>query len=96
MSNGPIIFISYAHADESDHPADGEVRWLSYVMSFLQPAVKHGIYTSSWVDRRMTGGDGVGARDRGKAARVPHFRVAGFPIFDGVQLYHRQGDCDRS
>jgi hypothetical protein len=27
-SNKPIIFISYAHADEPEKPAEGEVRWL--------------------------------------------------------------------
>jgi hypothetical protein len=33
----PVIFISYAHADEPDKPAESEVQWLSFVQSFLQP-----------------------------------------------------------
>jgi hypothetical protein len=51
----PIIFISYAHADEPDKPAEGEVKWLTFVQSFLQPAVKHGVF-ELWVDRQMRGG----------------------------------------
>jgi len=27
----PRIFISYAHADEPERPAEGEVKWLSFV-----------------------------------------------------------------
>lgn len=50
-----VIFISYAHADEPDRPADGEVQWLSFVRRFLQPAVKDGIF-DLWVDRKMLGG----------------------------------------
>ncbi|WP_158815703.1 toll/interleukin-1 receptor domain-containing protein [Methylocapsa sp. S129] len=56
MSTGkPIIFISYAHADEPDKLGEGEVKWLSFVQSFLQPAVKHGVF-DTWVDRQMNGG----------------------------------------
>jgi tetratricopeptide (TPR) repeat protein len=51
----PVIFISYAHADEPEHPRDGEVQWLSFVRTFLQPAVKGGIF-DLWEDRHMTGG----------------------------------------
>jgi hypothetical protein len=51
----PIIFISYAHADEPEKPADGEVQWLSFVMRFLNPAVKSGIF-DVWADRRIAGG----------------------------------------
>jgi hypothetical protein len=54
-STKPVIFISYAHADEADKPAEGEVQWLSFVQSFLQPAVKHGVF-ELWVDRQMRGG----------------------------------------
>src|SRR5215831_16183328 len=53
-STKPVIFISYAHADEPEHPRDGEVRWLSFVQRFLQPAVKGGIF-DVWVDRQMKG-----------------------------------------
>jgi len=51
----PVIFISYAHKDEPDKPAEGEVKWLAFVQSFLAPAVKHGVF-ELWVDRQMRGG----------------------------------------
>ena len=54
-STKPVIFISYAHADEPDKPVEGEVQWLSFVQSFLAPAVKHGVF-ELWVDRQMRGG----------------------------------------
>jgi len=34
----PIIFISYAHADEPEKPAEGEVRWLAFVTGYQRPA----------------------------------------------------------
>jgi hypothetical protein len=30
-STKAAIFISYAHADEPDEPAEGEIQWLSFV-----------------------------------------------------------------
>jgi hypothetical protein len=51
----PIIFISYAHADEPERSRGEEVQWLSFVMKFLRPAVKNGEFTM-WVDRQMHGG----------------------------------------
>jgi formylglycine-generating enzyme required for sulfatase activity len=54
-SNKPVIFISYSHKDEPEHPRDGEIQWLSFVLTFLKPAVKHGIF-SFWFDRHMVGG----------------------------------------
>ncbi len=50
----PVIFISYSHKDEPEKPRDGEVQWLSFVRTYLQPAVKHGIF-DLWVDRNMPG-----------------------------------------
>src|SRR5262249_7981150 len=50
----PVIFISYSHKDEPEHPRDGEVQWLSFVRTYLQPAVKHGVF-DLWVDRDMPG-----------------------------------------
>jgi hypothetical protein len=56
MSSGkPIIFISYAHRDEPERPTDGEIKWLTFVLDFLKPAVKHGLF-EFWVDRHMMGG----------------------------------------
>jgi hypothetical protein len=54
-SGKPIIFISYAHKDEPEKPAAGEIKWLTFVLDFLKPAVKHGVF-EFWVDRQMTGG----------------------------------------
>jgi hypothetical protein len=54
-SNKPLIFISYAHADEPEKPRGEEVLWLSFVMKFLRPAVTSGIF-DPWVDRLMPGG----------------------------------------
>jgi tetratricopeptide (TPR) repeat protein len=55
MSTAPIIFISYAHADEPEKPAEGEVQWLTFVCRYLRPAVKGGVF-ELWVDRYMMGG----------------------------------------
>ena len=52
----PIIFISYAHLDEPEKPAEGEIKWLSFVTGYLRPAVKHGA-VDIWIDRLMRGGD---------------------------------------
>ncbi len=51
----PLIVISYAHADEPEHPAEGEVKWLSFVTGYLRPAIKHGA-VDLWIDRLMPGG----------------------------------------
>ena len=55
MSAKPVIFISYSHKDEPDNPRDGEVAWLSFVRTYLQPAVKHGVF-ELWDDRSLEGG----------------------------------------
>src|SRR5271167_3524698 len=54
-SGKPLIVISYAHADEPEHPAEGEVKWLSFVTGYLRPAIKHGA-VDLWIDRLMPGG----------------------------------------
>jgi hypothetical protein len=51
----PLVFISYAHLDEPENPAPGEVRWLTFVMGFLRPGVKGRRY-EVWMDRLMPGG----------------------------------------
>ena len=53
--NKPLILISYAHADEPEQPAEGEAKWLSFVTSYLRPAIKHGA-VDLWLDRLMPGG----------------------------------------
>jgi len=52
----PRIFISYAHADEPEKPAEGEIKWLSFVTGYLRPAVKHGA-VDIWIDTLIRGGD---------------------------------------
>ena len=56
LQTKPVIFISYAHADEPEKPAEGEVKWLSFVTGHLRPAVKQGA-VDIWIDRLMRGGD---------------------------------------
>jgi hypothetical protein len=51
----PLIVIRYAHADEPEHPAEGEVKWLSFVTGYLRPAIKLGA-VDIWIDRLMRGG----------------------------------------
>ncbi len=55
QSRKPLVYISYSHADEPDTNARGKIKWLSFVISFLQPATKHGVFEIS-TDRVMTGG----------------------------------------
>jgi len=38
MSTKPVIFISYAHADEPEKPREGEVQRLTFMQVHLQPA----------------------------------------------------------
>ena len=52
----PVIFISYSHKDEPEHPGPDEVKWRTYVVSHLQPAVKNGI-CEIWVDNDIEGGE---------------------------------------
>jgi hypothetical protein len=52
----PLVLISYSLKDEPEKPAKGEVKWLSYVMGYLQPAMKQGTI-EIWVDRLLQGGD---------------------------------------
>jgi tetratricopeptide (TPR) repeat protein len=56
VSTKPIVFISYAHADEPAEPAEGEVKWYHLVRKFLRAAEQRGIF-EVWVDREMMGGD---------------------------------------
>src|SRR5712664_2369051 len=51
----PVIFISYNHKDEPEYPREGEVQWLSFVRTYLQPTLKHGIF-DLWIDREVPGG----------------------------------------
>jgi hypothetical protein len=52
----PRIFISYAHADEPEKPANGGTKWLSFVERYLRPALKQGA-AEIWIDRLTRGDD---------------------------------------
>jgi TIR domain/AAA ATPase domain len=66
----PVIFISYSHKDEPDQPQPGEVRWLSEILSYLSPAVRHGCPATYelWDDRQIGGGSNWRAEIEGKLA----------------------------
>ena len=55
MSKMPIIFISYSHKDEPDPACQNEDTWLTYVQSFLQPALKDSVF-EIWTDENIPGG----------------------------------------
>jgi TIR domain len=52
----PRIFISYSHVDEPETPRGDETKWLTFVTSYLRPALKQGA-VEIWIDRLMRGGD---------------------------------------
>jgi tetratricopeptide (TPR) repeat protein len=68
----PIIFISYSHKDEPDKPGPDEVRWLTFVQSFLAPVVKTGIF-DIWVDQHLHSGDDLDSEIRTKLAHCDVF-----------------------
>ncbi|GJD66713.1 PfkB family carbohydrate kinase [Methylobacterium frigidaeris] len=51
----PLVFISYSHKDEPEKLSEGEVKWLSFVQTFLGPAEKNDTL-ELWIDRHMLGG----------------------------------------
>lgn len=61
----PVIFISYAHLDEPEKPAEGEIKWLSFVTGYLKPAERRGA-VEVWTDRLMPGGADWGPEIEGK------------------------------
>ena len=75
----PLIVISYAHADEPEHPAEGEVKWLSFVTGYLRSAIKYGA-VDLWLDGLMPGG-ATGNGDRAETPRLRHLRPARLPPF---------------
>jgi hypothetical protein len=55
-STKPVIFISYSHRDEPEHPGPNETAWLTFVQSFLAPVVKAGVF-DLWVDQHLHGSE---------------------------------------
>jgi len=73
MSGGTLhIFISYAHEDEPETPASGKIQWLTFVLGFLWPAVKYGLF-DYWVDGQMRGGADVESEIRQKLHKCDIF-----------------------
>jgi hypothetical protein len=64
-SRKPLIFISYAHADEPDEAVDGDVKWLTFVTSFLKAAAVQEVI-QIWTDRMMLGGEAWDPEIEGK------------------------------
>ena len=56
LGTKPVIFISYAHVDEPEKPAEGEVQWLSFVTRAPSAGRQAGAI-DLWVDTLMRGGD---------------------------------------
>jgi hypothetical protein len=56
LPSKPIIFISYAPADEPEKPADGEIKWLSFVTEHLRAAEEIGAL-EIWTEPLAPGAD---------------------------------------
>jgi hypothetical protein len=92
-SGKPIIFISYAHADEPESPVEGEIKWLTFVLGFLKPAVKHGLI-EFWVDRHMRGGATWDEEIEKKLRECDIFVLLVSRHSMASDLHRRQGDRD--
>jgi hypothetical protein len=55
VTGKPVIFISYSHLDEPGPAPAGAETWLTYVQSFLQPAMKYSVF-DLWTDEDIPGG----------------------------------------
>ena len=94
LSAKPVIFISYSHKDEPDKPRDGEVQWLSFVRTYLQPAIKHGVF-DLFVDEHLPGGAAFDPEIERKL-HLRYLPLADLGQLDLFQLYHRYGNQDHA
>ena len=90
----PVIFISYSHKDEPEHPRDGEVQWLSFVRTYLQPAIKNGIF-DLFVDEHLSGGDDLKPEIDKSCVRATFsfrssLRIRRPPITSSIPRYDRR------
>jgi hypothetical protein len=85
MSNKPVIFISSAHADEPDKPAEDEVQWLTFVRRYLQPAVKNGLFTRCAIVLHAAAKYDEAARLFAEAERRHKEREPNNPLLYGIQ-----------
>jgi hypothetical protein len=56
VSAKPVIFVSYSHKDEPEKPGPEDMAWMTFVLSFLAPVVKAGIF-DLWTDQHLHGGE---------------------------------------
>src|SRR3954451_10979846 len=56
VSTKPVIFVSYSHKDEPEKPGPEDVAWMTFVLSFLAPVVKAGVF-DLWTDQHLHGGE---------------------------------------
>jgi hypothetical protein len=52
-----LVFVSYSRADEPEHPGEGEERWLTFVLGYLNAAFK-GAEVDIFFDRSLAIGTG--------------------------------------
>ena len=73
------------------------MKWLSFVQTYLGPAVKSG-ELETWDDRHMSGGADweTEIERRLRACHVFVLLVSAHSMASNyIILHHRQGDCDR-
>lgn len=68
----PLVFVSYAHADEPQHPHDHETRWLSWMKPHFKPLQKLGVI-EYFSDQNILGAQDWEARLRDALARCDLF-----------------------
>jgi hypothetical protein len=56
VSAKPVIFVSYSHRDEPEKPGPEDMAWMTFVLSFLAPVVKAGVF-ELWTDQHLHGGE---------------------------------------
>jgi hypothetical protein len=68
----PILFISYAHADEPERPGPEEIQWLTFVTGYLRPALAGAAHAVApgLLRRKAPRNDGWGAADPSTKSRA--------------------------
>lgn len=72
VSTKPVIFVSYSHKDEPEKPGSDDVAWMTFVLSFLAPVVKAGIF-ELWTDQHLHGGEVLDSAIKEKLAACDIF-----------------------
>ncbi len=71
-STKPLVFVSYAHADEPQHPRENEVQWLTWVKSQFKPLERLGV-VKYFTDQNLLGGEDWEQRIHDALARCDLF-----------------------